>query len=306
VSEHERFAQVRGLRPGGGHLRVIAPSSPFDRGAFDRGVARLRERFVVSWDESLFARDGFLAGDDERRLAELHAALADDGVDAIACARGGYGAMRLLDRIDLALVARARKLLVGFSDVTALHAVWQRAGLRSLHASMIAALGNVDAERVSRWASAVAGGAFGSVPATPIRGGRVTAPLVGGNFAVVAALVGTPFAVPVDGAVLLIEDVGEAPYRVDRMLTTLRLAGVLARGAGVIVGDFTAAAPRDDGRTVDDVLCERLDGLSVPVVTGVRIGHSEAENVEVALGAPVEIDADRGVVTFLQGAVAPG
>jgi muramoyltetrapeptide carboxypeptidase len=304
VISEPRFDGVRGLAPGG-HLRVIAPSSPFDREAFDRGVASLRERYVVTFDDALFAKDGFFAGDDARRLAELHAALADDSVDAIVCARGGYGAMRLLAGIDVALVARARKLLVGFSDVTALHTVWQRAGLRSLHASMIGGLGRASEARVERWTRAVEGAPAGVVPAVRIRGGRVTAPMVGGNLAVLAGLVGTPYAVPVDGCVLLLEDVGEAPYRIDRMLTTLRLAGVLARAAGVLVGDFTACAPRDDGRTVDDVLRDRLGDLSIPVASGIPIGHSDAENLEVALGGVVDLDADRGLVTFLQGAVAP-
>ena len=306
VSEGDRFAPVRGLRAGG-HLRVIAPSSPFDRETFDRGVARLRERYVVTYDEGLFDREGFLAGSDARRLAELHAALADPGVDAIACARGGYGAMRLLPSIDLELVRSSRKLLVGFSDITALHAVWQRAGLRSLHGSMISALGRSFEGRVERWTRAVED----HVPFTGQGGalrtrGRVTAPLVGGNLAVLAALVGTPFATPVDGCVLLIEDVGEAPYRVDRMLTSLRLAGVLDRVAGVLVGDFTRCDPREDQRSVDEVLADRLGDLPVPVLGRVPIGHGDDENWEVALGGLVDLDADLGRVTFLQSAVAPG
>ncbi len=306
MSEGDRFARVRGLRAGG-HLRVIAPSSPFDRETFDRGVARLRERYVVTYDEGVFDREGFLAGSDARRLAELHAALADPGVDAIACARGGYGAMRLLPSIDLELVRSSRKLLVGFSDITALHAVWQRAGLRSLHGSMISALGRSSEGRVERWTRAVEDHVpFTGHGAALRTRGRVTAPLVGGNLAVLAALVGTPFATPVDGCVLLIEDVGEAPYRVDRMLTSLRLAGVLDRVAGVLVGDFTRCDPREDQRSVDEVLADRLGDLPVPVLGRVPIGHGDDENWEVALGGLVDLDADLGRVTFLQSAVAPG
>ena len=305
LNREPRFEPVRGLRPGG-HLRVIAPSSPFDRERFDRGVARLRERYVVTYDEGLFARDGFLAGDDARRLAELHAALGDPSVDAIACARGGYGAMRLLPAIDLALVARAAKLLVGFSDITALHSVWQRAGLRSVHGSMIATLGVLPDARVERWTRAVEGYVpFSRHDAAITTHGRVTAPLVGGNLAVLAALLGTPFFPPVDGCVLLIEDVGEAPYRVDRMLTSLRLAGVFERAAGVLVGDFTRCDPREDGRSVDEVLRDRLCDLPIPVVGHVPIGHGDDESWEVVLGGLVDLDADRRSVTFLQSAVAP-
>lgn len=306
MSADPRFAYVRGLRPGG-HLRVIAPSGPFDRERFDRGVMRLRERYTVTFDDGLFAKDAYLAGSDARRVGELHAALEDDAVDAIAAVRGGYGAMRLLPSIDLALVARSKKLLVGFSDVTCLHVVWQRAGLRSLHGSMVAALGVLPEERVARWTRAVEGYVpfTAHEPSWKTRG-RVAAPLVGGNLANLAALAGTPFFPPVDGCVLLIEDVGEAPYRVDRLLTTLRLAGVFERVVGVVVGDFTRCGPGEDGKTVGAVLQERLGDLGLPVVMHVPVGHDDAENWEVTLGGLVELDADRGVVTFLQGAVAPG
>lgn len=304
MSEVDRFAPVRPLRPGG-HLRVIAPSGPFDAAHFEAGVARLRERYVVSYDEGIFAKDAYLAGSDARRVEELHAALRDPGVDAIAAARGGYGAMRLLPSIDLELVRRAAKLLVGFSDVTALHAVWQRAGLRSLHASMVAGVGRMIEARAERWTNALEGHVpfTGVAPSWKTRG-KVLAPIVGGNLAVLAGLVGTPFFPPVDGCILLLEDVGEAPYRIDRMLTQLRLAGIFERVVGVVAGDFTNCAPRADGRTVLDVLSERLGDLGHPVLMHVPVGHEEEENWEIALGGLVELDADRGVVTFLQSAVA--
>ena len=306
MSERERFERVRGLRPGG-HLRVIAPSGPFDRSRFDRGVMRLRERYTVTFDDGIFARDAYLAGSDARRVAELHAALRDDTVDAIAAGRGGYGAMRLLPSIDLDLVARSKKLLVGFSDVTSLHVLWQRAGLRSLHGSMVAALGVLPEDRVARWMKAVEGYVpFSAEKSRWKTQGRVVAPLVGGNLANLAALVATPFFPPVDGCVLLLEDVGEVPYRVDRLLTTLRLAGVFSRVAGVLVGDFTRCDPGEDGKTVQAVLEERLGDLGLPALMHVPVGHDDAENWEVALGGLVELDADRGIVTFLQGAVAPG
>lgn len=301
-----RFAGLPALGPGS-HLRLIAPSGPFDREAFGVAVERLRRRFTVSYDEALFERHGYLAGSDERRQGELRAALADPAVDAVVAARGGYGAMRLLPGLEVAEVARARKLLVGFSDVTALHALWQLAGLRSLHASMIAALGRLPEARLARWSAALAG----ELPQPGLTGrwatsGKVVAPVLGGNLAVLCALLGTPYFPPVDGAILLLEDVGEAPYRVDRMLTSLALAGVLERVAGVLLGDFTRCEPQRDGRTVDEVLRERLGDLGVPVLGGLPIGHGDEENLEVPLGALAELDADSGRVTFLQGAVEPG
>ncbi|MFO0573549.1 MAG: LD-carboxypeptidase [Polyangia bacterium] len=300
-----RFVAPRALGPGS-HLRLIAPAGPFDRDAFQVAVERLRRRFTVTYDDGIFDRQAYLAGDDARRLGELRAALADPAVDALVAARGGYGAMRLLPGLDVAEVAQARKLLVGFSDLTALHALWQRAGLRSLHASMIAALGRLPEQRLERWSAALRG----ELPVEEIPGrwstrGKVVAEVVGGNLAVLCALLGTPYFPPVDGAILLLEDIGEAPYRVDRMLTSLRLAGIFARTAGVLLGDFTRCEPQRDGRTVDEVLRERLGDLACPVLCGLAVGHGDSENLEVPLGALAELDADRGCVTFLQGAVEP-
>lgn len=282
---------------------MIAPSSPFDREAFEAGVARLSERYDVRYDHRLFSRKGFLAGDDERRLAEILDALRAPDVRAIVAARGGYGATRLLDRIDAAEVARAKKLLVGFSDVTALHALWARARVRSIHGPMVAALGTCDRALVDRWIAAVEGEAPPAL--TDLRAiapGVADGPLVGGNLAVLAALVGTPYAPPIDGAVLFLEDVGEAPYRVDRMLTQLHHAGWLARASAIVLGAFTESRPRSDGATVDEVLYERLQGAKVPVVSGLRAGHVD-DNLELPFGAHVRVDATSGSVHFLEAAV---
>jgi muramoyltetrapeptide carboxypeptidase len=282
----------------------VAPSSPFGREDFVSGVTRLRERYRVTYDEGLFETDGFLAGDDARRLAELTDALDDESVDAIVAARGGYGATRLLPRLDLERVSAANKLLVGFSDITALHAAWARAGLRSIHGPMVAALGRAEPAWVERWIAAVEGAPFAVASGleTIAPGGMVEGPLVGGNLAVLAALVGTPYAPPLDGAILFLEDVGEAPYRVDRMLTTLRHAGWMERVGGVALGLFTDCHPRADGRTVTDVLRDRLSDLAVPVLAGLGAGH-EPDNQEIPLGATARLDPGRGTLTFVEHAV---
>ncbi|HBQ14848.1 MAG: LD-carboxypeptidase [Sandaracinaceae bacterium] len=296
------FDLVAALRPDG-HIRVIAPSSPFPREDFARGVARLRERYRVSFADDLFEARGYLAGDDARRLAELRDALTDPDVDAIVAARGGYGATRLLDALKPEEVRASPKLLVGFSDVTALHALWARAGLRSIHGPMVAALGRAEPAWVERWIAAVEGGPVAAATGLDtIHPGEAEGPLVGGNLAVLAALVGTPYAPPLDDAILFLEDVGEAPYRVDRMLTTLRQAGWLARVRGVALGSFTACDPRADGRTVEAVLRDRLADLGVPVAAGVGAGHAP-EDGEVPLGAVAQLDATRGSLRFVENAV---
>ena len=295
-----RFEPVTALRPGA-HVRVVAPASPFPVADFEAGVARLRTRYRVSFEPEIVARAGYLAGDDARRLGELRRALADPSVDAIVAARGGYGATRLLPELSPTEVAGGGKLLVGFSDLTALHALWARAGLRSLHGPMVAALGRAEAATVGAWLASAEG-----VPPDPIGDldclvrGRAEGPLLGGNLAVLAALCGTPHAPPLDGAILLLEDVGEAPYRVDRMLTTLRAAGWLDRVAGVVLGRFTQCAPGEDGRTVTDALRDRLGDLAVPVVAGLHAGHV-ADALALPLGAPARLDGECGTLHVFEG-----
>lgn len=262
----------------------MAPSGPFEREDFDAGVAWLRERYEVRCDADIFARQGYLAGGDARRARELRDAIADPDAAAILCARGGYGATRLLAQLDPEEVARNPKWLIGFSDVTALHALWARAGIASWHASMVLALGRADDEERRAWVRALEGELPTLEGLESIgRGGEARGPLIGGNLAVLTALLGTPHAPPIDGAVLLLEDVGERPYRVDRMLTSLRLAGWFERVAAVVVGEFVQCHEGEEGVTVEDVLRERLGDLEVPVLLGVPSGHGE-RNVALPLG----------------------
>ena len=296
------FDPVPRLRQGS-HVRVIAPASPFPAADFERGVARLSERYRVSYRDDIDARRGYLAGDDRRRLVELEEALADPDVDAIVPARGGYGVTRLLRFVLPENVRAAEKLLVGFSDLTALHALFARAGLRSIHGPMVCALGRAEEGELERWSAIVEGARHPPLEGlAPITGGAAEGPLLGGNLALLAALAGTPHAPPIDGAILFLEDVGEAPYRVDRMLTTLREAGWLARVAAIALGGFTSCHPRDDGATVEEVLADRLGDLGVPVVTGVPAGHGR-ENLALPFGAPVRLDASEGTLAFLEPAV---
>lgn len=283
---------------------MVAPSGPFDRERFELAVGRLRERFDVRYDDGIFSIDGYLAGNDARRLGELRAALRDDEVRAIVAARGGFGATHLLPDLPVAEVRAADKLLVGFSDITALHATWARAGLRSVHGPMVAKLGRASEDELDRW-SALLGGV---VPA-PITGLEVVAggvargPLLGGNLAVLCSLVGTPYAPPLDGAVLFVEDVGERPYRVDRMLTQLEHAGFFDRAAGLALGAFSDCMPGKDGVTVEDVLRRRLSSLPIPVLSGVAAGHIEG-NLPLPFGAPVELDGEVGELRFGEGATS--
>lgn len=301
----------RALVPGG-RLVVVAPSSPFEQEPFAAGLALLRDRYDVVCRSDVVARDGFLAGDDARRLTELQDAINDDLADAIVAARGGYGATRLIDRLDLSALTRRPKLLVGFSDITALHALWARAGVRSVHGPMVASMGTQGALAAEQLCAMLEGRVpEPSVGLTPWVEGRARCPvrgvLLGGNLTVLTALIGTPYFPSLAGAVLFLEDVGERPYRVDRMLTTWRQAGALAGIAGVVLGAFTHCDAGADGRTVDEVLRINLSALGVPVASGLRAGHVD-DNQPLPLGAPVELDvtADEGRLTFLGGACELG
>lgn len=282
-------------------VAVVSPSSPSDPAQLSAGVARWEEYCSVSNDPAAFAREGFLAGDDASRAGSLLRALRDPAVRAVIAARGGHGATRVIEREGAALLDAVRadpKPLVGFSDITALHSLWSRAGVRSVHGTMVAAAGR-GAEIDALWEVLQ-----GAAPAPwqglrPWTEGVAEGVARGGNLAVLCALLGTPWALDLDGAVLFIEDVGEAPYRLDRMLTSLRLAGALRGVRGIVVGELTRCDPNADGVSAEDVLRERLGDLGVPVFSGAPFGHGEVHRPWVQ-GAPVRVSA-QGVLSHLEG-----
>lgn len=301
------FVSPRALRAGS-HVRVIAPSGPFDRESFERGVEHLRARYRVTYRDDLHVSHGFFAGDDARRREELVEAIVEPGVDAIVAARGGWGALRCAHDIDPALIAANPRLLVGFSDITTLHALWARAHVRSVHGAMVGALGRSAQPLVERWIRCVEGECAGSFEGLQVvsRGhgeGVAEGPLVGGNVAVLAAMAGTGCLPSTQDAIVFLEDVGEAPYRLDRALTQLRLAGYFTGARAVLLGQFTECAARTDGVSVHDVLAERLGDLGIPVLSGVPAGHVD-DNAELPFGSPTRIDACRGSVSFLESSVA--
>jgi muramoyltetrapeptide carboxypeptidase len=242
------------------------------------------------------ANAGYLAGDDALRLADLHAALADPEVAAIHCLRGGYGACGSCRTSTPALVRRAAKLLIGYSDITALHALWARCGLASLHAPMPASdllqPGREGDRRRCLTCCARAAGRAVLAPAWTLTvcsavPAGAQGLLIGGNLSLVAALLGTPWAWDARGAILFLEDVSEEPYRVDRLLTQLRLAGVLDAVAGFVLGSFTEEA------SPTALLQDMLGGLGKPVLGGWPSGHG-TPNRPLPLGLPVALDATAG------------
>lgn len=292
------------LRPGD-VIGVVAPAGPATAEQLARVAPWLQAQgFEPRLYPGCHQRTGYLAGPDAQRLADLHAAFADPGVHGVVCLRGGYGSARLLDRLDLDLIARHPKPFVGYSDITALHAVFtQRCGFAGWHAPMLTSdlVRDDGAVSVPAWREALLG-AWPAGRVLPTAGAalRTAVPgvargaLVGGNLAIVASLAGTPWALDTRGAVLFLEDVGEDLYRLDRLLTQLRLAGALQAAAGFVLGSFTdrpdAATEGGDDTALAALLDAFLQPLGRPVLAGWPSGHGHP-HVPLPLGVDVVLDA---------------
>ena len=334
-----RMIWPRRLAPGD-TIAFVAPAGELDRERMALARSRLEARgYTVVHRDDLFAVEGYLAGSDERRGEELMEAFRDPRIAAIFPGTGGYGTMRILDRLDYAFIRAHPKPVIGFSDITALHAALNRhAGLVTFHSpAPMWGLGSPDglaplAEKwffraieggVEPWVIDAAGVASGAsaprtgngeeaapppAPLTAWGRGRARGRLVGGNLSMISALEGTPYAIDTRDAILLIEDVREAPYRIDRMLRQLQLAGKLAQLRGAVIGQFTRNYDREDEQkrddpryTVDGVLRQYFGEAGVPVLVSFPIGHVR-DNLTLPLGALVEIDADRVALTVLEDA----
>jgi muramoyltetrapeptide carboxypeptidase len=341
------------LLKSGDTIMFVAPAGELLRDRMMLAKEKLEERgYKVKYRDDLFEVDGYLAGSDQRRAEELMQAFTDPEVDAIFPGTGGYGVTRMLDLLDFEVIRRHPKLVVGFSDITALHAALNKnGGFITYHspAPMYAlggdkpmmpfteryffrAIEQGPASSQDYTIEYVGGDEENKVPQPYSLGkGKARGRLVGGNLSLLAALEGTPYAIDTTDAILLVEDVGEAPYRIDRMLQQLKSAGKLANLRGVIVGQFTETEPtiskadkfvasleaywRDIQRlvikveepykrkfnprfTATGVLKQYFEPLGVPVLMNFPIGHAKM-NCTLPLGGEVEIDADKKTLTVM-------
>lgn len=265
-------------------------------------------------------RLGFLAGADEARAADVMGLFADPEVRAIVCVRGGYGSARIAPLLDYEFIAQHPKILTGYSDVTALVcALRRRAGLVAFHGPMLAA--DFARRRTSKFTlrsflrtltQAKAPGSilegYSGPPVKILRTGLASGPLVGGNLSVLCATLGTPYEPSFEGGILFLEDVGEAPYRIDRMLTQLAHAGRLQHVAGIAIGvntdcvDTRANLGREYRQSVEDVILERLSPLQIPVVAGLPFGHIR-NHATLPVGVKATLDAVHGDLTITEAAV---
>lgn len=246
--------------------------------------------------ENTFNREGTYAGTDDERYADLETALLDPDTRAIICARGGYGAVHLLERLDRLQLRDDPKWIVGYSDISALHALMTRKGIKSLHAPMTKhiaqSLGN-DEDSLRLFSQLE-----GATPDVEVAGhylnrpGKAEGLLVGGNLAVIAGLVSTPFDVILPGRILFIEDIAEPIYKIERILYTLRLSGALGSLAGLIVGQFTDYAPDRNSPTMEDMISRMVEPYGFPVAFGFPVGHVD-HNVPMICSSTVALDVSR-------------
>lgn len=304
------WTKIRPVGPGA-TIALVAPASPFRRDEFERGVAELhRLGFNTTYDERVFAADGFVAGSAEIRAASLRDALADARVDAIMSVRGGYGSVQVLPYLSADEWRARRTAFIGYSDVTSLHTFLnQSAGLVSIHGPMLE--GRIargpEAYDPTTFLTALLPHPVGEVTGPSVdvlMGGEATGPVLGGTLTQLVASLGTPFAfAPPRGHVLFLDEVGERPYRLDRMLTQLKFAGILERAAAIVFNGLPNCDEPSGQPTARDTVRRVLSGFDGPVLFGVPSGHATTEIVTLPFGVRARVvTAGRPALIFDEAA----
>jgi muramoyltetrapeptide carboxypeptidase len=271
----------------------------------DHGLALLvGEGFRPRLGPNTLARDGYLAGGDEARLEDLRGMFLDPEIKAIFCARGGYGSMRLLDRLDYPMIRANPKPLVGYSDITAvLLAVLRKAGLVTFHGPVVRDMGAKDGQNLKAMLLALTDNGRLEIPLGEdgvVRQGKSRGPIVGGNLSLICHLVGTRYLPSLRGAILFVEDTGEPAYRLDRMLTHLRLSGHMEGLAALLAGDFEGC---EEPGPLKRLLADRTMGLNIPVAVGLHVGHGR-RNLTIPMGVEAEVDTGSGTLRLLEDRVS--
>lgn len=291
------------LSPGDA-VAVVAPAAAIDRPSLEQGVRVLGALgYRVRVAPEVYRRSAYFAGPDDVRAESLRTALADPDVRAIFFARGGYGSARLLPLLDGHVDRETPKILVGYSDATALLAwITERLGWTAFHGPMVAAdFPSISAADARALRELLSGEALPTYRlGAPMRGGVAEGRLVGGNLATLASLLGTAWAPSCEDAILFLEDRNEQPYRLDRMLTQLRLAGILSGLKGLVFGEMPECG---GARELRRIVREVTEGLSFPIATGLRSGHGRGKRT-LPLGVRGRLDADQRVLEILEPVVA--
>lgn len=283
----------------GDTIGIVAPASHFDLEKFNRGIAVLESMgFNTSVPERLFNKKGYFAGSDLERAEMVNRYFADTTIKAIMCARGGYGSIRILSLLDYETIQKNPKIFVGFSDVSALlSTLYSRCRLVTFHGPTVTTLGNSDQKTKDSLLSMITSGEKPEIAmesGITIQPGSASGPVLGGNLNTLCHLLGTRFQPDFKGCILFLEDRGEVAYRIDRMLSQMKLAGCFNSLAGLILGNF-----KDCGNT-DDII--RLAGDifkddKIPILAGLEVGHGK-RNLAIPTGLNATLNADLKVLTF--------
>ncbi len=304
----------------GSLISLIAPSSPITEAKYAKALSNLNSLgFEVKPGRYVLERAGYLAGTEQQRLEDLHAAFADPETKAVWCVRGGYGSGRLLDAVKYDFIRKHSKPFIGYSDVTALHiALHQRAGIVTYHGPVAASeFTDATVQHFRKMLMFPNGSYTISAPKTNellrgdeylpyiIRPGTAKGPLTGGNLSLLSALAGTAFSPDFSGKVVFIEEVGEKPYRIDRMFTQLLQATNLSQAAGIVLGVFSDCAPKpeDVSWSLKETLIDRLAPLRIPVMYGFPFGHIPDQST-LPYGLMAQLDTAEGQLTILEPGVA--
>ncbi|MEM7575156.1 MAG: LD-carboxypeptidase [Bacteroidota bacterium] len=294
----------------GDQVMLICPGGPINEARLQKAVANLTSLGLQPrLGKHVLAQNGFNAGTDAQRLEDLHAAFQDPNIKAVWPVRGGYGCTRLLPLIDFELIRAHPKLLIGYSDITALLlAFYQKTGLVGIHGP----LGSSDFSdfNLGHLRPLIMEGAethliHWAAEGVSLVGGKARGPLIGGNLTLLAAMAGTPYGFDAKGKLVFIEDVGEDPYSIDRMLTQLRQSARLDQASGIILGEFVGceADPDDLSLSLLDTLKGRLVEFGLPLVYRMPFGHGD-QNCSLPIGVQAELDADTGSLRLLESATA--
>jgi muramoyltetrapeptide carboxypeptidase len=297
----------RALRQGD-LIEIVSPASPIEVAQVDNVTKLLlAEGYRVRLGEHALDRDWFLAGRDEDRAADLQEAFADPEVSAVYCSRGGYGCARLFPYLDLDMIASSGKMFLGFSDITTLHLALNNRGMPTVHAPMALTLSKPREHWVMQSFLRILRGEL-MIPAdaptgTAIVPGRAAGEVTGGCLCLLTDSIGTPDELDAVGKIVLIEDVDEAPHRIDAMFTHLLNAGILQDAAGIIVGEMTRTDDKtDDGigyKPWQDIVVERLQPLGIPTIMGFPFGHMP-NMLSLPLGIRAELNAEEGTLTYTE------
>ncbi len=300
--EKSAFVRPGRLAPGD-CIGIAAPASPFDRQRFDRGVHMLQEMgFQTIIDDGVFETSGYLAGPDEHRAQIINRLFAQKHIKAVFCARGGFGSMKILPFLDYPSISGSPKIVIGFSDVTALlTALQQKCGLVVFHGPMVTTLAECPEETVKSLLAALCSDCTVELVARNphvIHSGTAYGRVCGGNLSTLCHLVGTPYMPCFEHAILLLEERGEPVYRIDRMLSQMKMAGCFSGLAGLVLGDFQDCGPIEPiVRIIEHV----FEDVPIPIASGFKLGH-DSINMTAPLGLEAMLDARSATLKYLRPA----